>query len=87
MSISKSRYVLITSGVGGPAVVARRELIARLMTTNELVATNGVLEFGGGSATAISSCLRSSSGLLKNVYILRYIAVVNPLCCKASGIS
>ena len=55
MSISKSRYVLITSGVGGSAVVARRELIARLMTTNELVATNGVLEFGGGSATALKN--------------------------------
>ena len=55
MSISKSRYVLITSGVGGSAVVARRELIARLMTTNTLVATNGVLEFGGGSATALKN--------------------------------
>ena len=34
MAISKSRYVLITSGVGGAAAVSRRELIARLMTTN-----------------------------------------------------
>lgn len=55
MAISKSRYVLITSGVGGAAVVARRELIARLMTTNTKVPTNGVLEFGGGAAAALKS--------------------------------
>lgn len=55
MSISKNRYVYITSGVGGTAVVSRRELMARLMTTNEKVATNGVMEFGGGSATALKN--------------------------------
>ena len=55
MAISKSRYVLITSGVGGAAAVARRELIARLMTTNTKVPTNGVLEFGGGAAAALKN--------------------------------
>lgn len=55
MAISKSRYVLITSGVGGAAAVARRELIARLMTTNSKVPTKGVLEFGGGASTALKN--------------------------------
>ena len=55
MAISKSRYVLITSGVGGAAAVSRRELIARLMTTNTKVPTNGVLEFGGGAAAALKN--------------------------------
>lgn len=55
MAISKSRYVLITSGVGGSAAVGRRELIARLMTTNTKVPTNGVLEFGGGAASALKN--------------------------------
>ena len=55
MAISKTRYVLITSGVGGTAAVARRELIARLMTTNTKVPTNGVLEFGGGASAALKN--------------------------------
>lgn len=55
MAISKSRYVLITSGVGGASAVARRELIARLMTTNQKAPTNGVLEFGGGASTALKN--------------------------------
>ena len=55
MAISQTRYVLITSGVGGAASVANRELIARLMTTNVLVPTNGVLEFGGGASAELKN--------------------------------
>ena len=55
MAISQTRYVLITSGVGGAASVANRELIARLMTTNVLAPTNGVLEFGGGASAALKN--------------------------------
>lgn len=53
MAISKTRYVLITSGVGGQAAVGRRELIARVFTNNILVPTQGVLEFGGGATAAL----------------------------------
>lgn len=55
MAISKSRYVLITSGVGGEAVAGRRELIARVMTTNTLAPTDSILEFGGGATTALKN--------------------------------
>lgn len=55
MAISQSRYVLITSGVGGAAAAGRRELIARMMTTNTKAPTNGVLEFGGGAAAALKN--------------------------------
>ena len=55
MAISQSRYVLITSGVGGAAAAGRRELIARLMTTNTLAPTLGVVEFGGGAAAALKN--------------------------------
>ena len=55
MAISQSRYVLITSGVGGAAAAGRRELIARLMTTNTKAPTKGVLEFGGGAAAALKN--------------------------------
>lgn len=45
MAISFSKYVQITSGVGGAEQVARRDLIARLFTTNPLVPTASVVEF------------------------------------------
>lgn len=55
MAISQSRYVLITSAVGGSSAVGNRELIARVMTTNTLAPVNGVLEFGGGASAALSN--------------------------------
>lgn len=55
MAISQSRYVLITSGVGGAAAAGRRDLIARMMTTNTKAPTKGVLEFGGGAAAALKN--------------------------------
>lgn len=55
MAISQSRYVLITSGVGGAAAAGRRELIARLMTTSAKAPTKAVLEFGGGAAAALKN--------------------------------
>lgn len=55
MAISQTRYVLITSGVGGAASVSNRELIARLMTTNELAPTKSILEFGDGASTALKN--------------------------------
>lgn len=44
MAISFSRYVDITSGVGGGAAVRQRDLILRLFTTNTLVPTGTVIE-------------------------------------------
>lgn len=45
MAIAFSKYIDITSGVGGGAGVRQRDLILRIYTTNELVATGHVLEF------------------------------------------
>ena len=45
MPIAFNRYVRITSGVGGAGAVRRRELIARLFTTSDMVPSNMVLEF------------------------------------------
>lgn len=50
MPISSNRYVDITSGVGGAAAVDTRELKLRLYTSNELVPTNGIINFGNISA-------------------------------------
>lgn len=45
MSISISRYVDITSGVGGSNTVTQRELIGRLFTTNPLLPTGSFGDF------------------------------------------
>lgn len=45
MAISMNRYVDITSGVGGGAAVATRELIGRFFTTNPLVPTGSEVTF------------------------------------------
>ena len=46
-NISQSQYVAITSGVGGASAATEKELIARLVTDNEKVPSNTVLEFEG----------------------------------------
>lgn len=45
MSISFTKYVDITSGVGAGAVVRLRELIGRLFSTNVLIPTKTIIEF------------------------------------------
>ena len=45
MPISITKYVDITSGVGGAASFDTRELIARIFTTNPLVPTSSVITF------------------------------------------
>lgn len=43
--ISQSKYVSITSGLGGAAAATEKELIARIFTANGLIPANTVLEF------------------------------------------
>lgn len=45
MSISITRYVAITSGVGGGQAVKAREFVGRLFSTNPLIATQSLVEF------------------------------------------
>lgn len=50
--ISFSRYIAITSAVGGAASVAFRELILRLFTTAEILATGTIMEFDNADDVA-----------------------------------
>lgn len=46
-NISQSKYVEITSGVGGASAATEKELILRMVTANAKVAADTVLEFEG----------------------------------------
>ena len=45
MPISQSKYVAITSGIGGASAASRKDLGLRLFTTNALFPLNSVIEF------------------------------------------
>ncbi len=49
MAIKFTKYINITSGVGGTALVANRELIARVFTDNVLIPPGTILEFTNAS--------------------------------------
>lgn len=50
MSISETRYVDITSGVGGESVLAQRALVARIFTANQLVPPATFISFTSAQA-------------------------------------
>lgn len=52
MPISQSKYVAITSGIGGASAAARKDLGLRLFTTNTLFPQNTILEFNLASDVA-----------------------------------
>ena len=88
MAISQSRYVLITSAVGGEAAVGKRELIARVMTTNVLAPTGGVLEFGGGASAALAN-VGAYFGTASNEYAFasKYFGFVSKQATQPKKIS
>jgi hypothetical protein len=59
MSISISRYVDITSGVGGASVVAQRSLVARIFTSSSLVPPRSFVAFS--TAEAVGDYFGTSS--------------------------
>lgn len=59
MAISFSRYISITSGVGGVPAASERELIMRAFTTNELLPTGTIREFD--SADGVGTYFGTSS--------------------------
>lgn len=62
MAIDFRKYISITSGVGGGNAVAKRDLIGRLYTTNDLVPTGTILDFSLPSQLAdIGSLFGTSS--------------------------
>lgn len=52
MPISQSKYVAITSGIGGASAASRKDLGLRLLTTNALFPLNTVLEFNTAADVA-----------------------------------
>lgn len=63
MPISQSKYVSITSGIGGQSVASRKDLGLRLFTTNSLFPINTILEFT--SALDVSNYAGSTSAEAK----------------------
>lgn len=55
MAISQTKYVNIISAVGGVSQVSQRDLMGRIFTSNPLVPAGAVVEFSGGSSTALAS--------------------------------
>ena len=53
MAIPQTKYVNIISAVGGTSQVSQRDLMGRIFTSNPLVPAGAVVEFSGGSNTAL----------------------------------
>lgn len=83
MSINSNKYVLITSGVGGASVVAARELLNRIFTTNDLVPTGSVLKFS--DLESVLDYFGSSSEEYKRA--LQYFGFVSKSITSPSNIN
>ncbi len=83
MPIAFDQYVDITSSVGGVAVASNRELILRLVTTNELVPTGTVLEFTSSDDVGTHFGTTSEEFLQAQFYF----GFINKLSTTASRIS
>ena len=55
MAISQTKYINIISAAGGGSVVAQRDLMGRVFTTNSLVPAGQIIEFSGGLVSAKES--------------------------------
>lgn len=55
MAISQTKYINITSAAGGGSIVAQRDLMGRVFTTNDLVPAGQIIEFSGGLVSAKES--------------------------------
>ena len=67
MAISQTKYINITSAAGGGSIVAQRDLMGRVFTTNELVPVGQIIEFSGGLVSAKES-IGSYFGLTSDEY-------------------
>lgn len=68
MSIPIKKYVAITSAIGGEESASRKELIARIFTTNPLFAANTVYEFTGSSDVAAFAGSTSIEAQIASAY-------------------
>lgn len=81
MTISQTKYIDITSGVGGEATASRRELIGRVMSSNPKIPVNGILEFNADNAAAYFG--NSPEG----VFAAKYFAFISKSGIQANKIS
>jgi hypothetical protein len=82
MAISQKKYVDITSGVGGEATAARRELIARLFTSNAALTNGQILETDLAGTLALFG-----STSAEYTYALKYFGFISKNISKANKIS
>lgn len=83
MAIPQKRYIEITSGVAGQAAAGQRELIARLMTTNELCGFARIYEFE--DADAVMEHFGSASD--EYIFASKYFGFVSKQITKPRKIS
>ena len=84
-NISSDRYVQITSGVGGAAAFATRQLILRLFTTNERFPTNSVVDFT--SAAELLNYLNQDSTQEEYKQAAYYFSFISKAIRKPARIS
>lgn len=82
-TISITKYVDVTSGVGGTGGVANRELILRAFSENPLIPTNSFIDFT--SADDVATYFGSSSTEYKRAAF--YFGWISPSISKAKKIS
>jgi len=82
MAISQSKYIDITSGVGGAATASRRELICRCMTSNVLAPTNTILEYNLAQTLA-----KFGSSSVEYTFALKYFGFISKSVTQAAKIS
>lgn len=83
MAISFSKYVKITSGVGGGAGVRQRDLIPRILTQSEFVSPDGILEFT--DAASVGSFFGIASNEYKRAVL--HFGYVSPVMGNAKKLS
>lgn len=83
MAIPFTKYIDITSGVGGATIVANRELIGRLFTINPLLPSSSVVEFN--SAAEVLAYFGSTSEEYKRaLFYFSWISKLNTSPAKIS---
>lgn len=83
MSIRFSKYIDITSAVGGAAQVPSRLWVGRIFTTNPLVGPNSVLQFTASDASDVLAFFGAGEEYNRAV---KYMSYVSPLGTRPAAI-
>ena len=82
MAIDQKKYIDITSGVGGAASVARRELMGRMLTKSDLIAVNTVSEL-----TLAGTLALFGSASIEYAFASKYFSFISKNITQADKIS